>query len=119
MRAGVNVRSYRPVQVSFRSAKPAAPRLGMSLSSIQRKWLSLMVASALVIGVAGTQFLHGRMVEMRTNAEKVRTVNNHISTENIRLLSMRAQLTSKDHVAALAGKKLNLFEPGQGQVHRM
>lgn len=119
MRAGVNVRSYRPVQVSFRSAKPAAPRMSLNLSSAQRKWLCLMVGSALVIGVTGTQFFHGRMVEMRTNAEKVRTVNGHISTENIRLLSMRAQLTSKDHIVALAGKKLNLFEPGQGQLHRM
>lgn len=119
MRAGVSVRSYRPVQVSFRSAKPAAPRLGLHLSSAQRKWLSLMVGSALVIGVAGTQFFHGRMVDMRGGAEKVRTANARISTENIRLLSVRAQLTSKDHILALAGKKLNLFEPGQGQWHRM
>lgn len=119
MRAGVNVRSYRPVQASLRSARPVTPRVGLSISSVQRKWIALMVGSALVMGVGVTQFFHGRMVEMRSRAEKVRTVNAHISTENIRLLSVRAQLSSKDHILALAGKKLHLFEPGQGQWHRM
>jgi len=107
------------VQVSSRSAKPAAPRFSLSISGEQRKWITLMVVFALVTGVAVTQFFHGQMVDMRSRAEKVRTLNANISTENIRLLSVRAQLTSKGHIVTLAGKKLNLFEPGQGQVHRM
>ena len=78
-----------------------------------------MATVGLVLGLVVTQFFHGQMVDMRSRAEKVRILNTSISNENIRLLSVRAQLASKNHIISLAGKKLNLFEPGQGQVHRM
>jgi hypothetical protein len=78
-----------------------------------------MVAVVLVAGLTITQFFHGQMVDMRSRAEKVRILNTNINNENVRLLSVRAQLASKAQIVTIAGKKFNLFEPGQGQVHRM
>jgi hypothetical protein len=78
-----------------------------------------MAAIVLVAGLTITQFIHGQMVDMRSRAEKVRILNTNISNENVRLLSVRAQLASRAQIVTIAGKKLNLFEPGQGQVHRM
>ena len=120
MGSNANVRIYRPPQqVASRARRREAPWFSLGLSTELRKWAAVMATVALVLGLVVTQFFHGQMVDMRSRAEKVRILNTNISNENVRLLSVRAQLASRTQIVSLAGKKLNLFEPVQGQVHRM
>lgn len=116
----VSVKTYRPrQQVSFREERRSNTRFSFSMSGKARKYSAILVAVALVAGLTITQFFHGQMTDMRVRAEQVRAKNTAVGNENVRLLAVRAQLASKTHIAALVGTKLNLFEPGKGQVRRM
>lgn len=91
----------------------------ITLSPAVRKVVVIMVATALVMGLAITQFFHGQVVDTRTRVMQLQSKNAVISNENIRLLAARAQLASKTKIVSHAGVRLNLFEPEKGQVHRM
>jgi len=121
MTRNVSVRSYRPRQQVFSKAKSRQQSRGsaLHLPLEQGKALAVMLAVALVIAVALTQFFHGKMTDMQARAEQLRARNSAIANENVRLLAARAQVASKTQVAALAKTKLKLFEPDQGQVRRM
>lgn len=120
MTPNVSVRTYRPrQQASIREERQANPRFNTCLSGETRKYIAVVVAVALVAGLAITQFFYGQMMDMRARAEQLRGQNASIYNENVRLLAFRAQLASKTHVVAIAGTKLNLFEPDKGQVRRM
>ena len=120
MTPNVSVRTYRPrQQASLREERQANPRFNACLSGETRKYIAVVVAVALVAGLAITQFFYGQMMDMRARAEQLRGQNASIYNENVRLLASRAQLASKTHVVAIAGTKLNLFEPDKGQVRRM
>jgi len=115
-----SVRTYRPRQQVFAKAKPRKrARFAFHLPIAQGKVLAVMAASALVIGLALTQFFHGQTVAMQAGADQLRARNTAIANENVRLLAARAQVASKTQVAILARTKLKLFEPDQGQVRRM
>lgn len=115
----VNVRTYRPQPVSSKTGRKAAPRFNMTLSGEQWRCIAILVAIALVAGLTITHFFHGKLVDMRARAEKLRVVNTAIGNENVRLLANRAQLSSKTYIVSRVGTKLNLFEPEKGQLHRM
>lgn len=120
MTPNVSVRTYRPrQQASLREERQANPRFNVCLSGETRKYIAVVVVVALVAGLAITQFFYGQMMDMRARAEQLRGQNASIYNENVRLLAFRAQLASKTHVVAIAGTKLNLFEPDKGQVRRM
>jgi demethoxyubiquinone hydroxylase (CLK1/Coq7/Cat5 family) len=120
MMPNVSVRTYRPrQQAAPRETRREKPRNGLGLSAETRKYLAIMVAVALVAGLVVTQFFYGQMMDMRSRAEQLRGLNTSVYNENVRLLAFRAQLASRSHVAALAGTKLNLYEPDKGQVRRM
>ena len=120
MMTNVSVRTYRPrQQAALRDSRREKPRGGLRLSGEVRKYLAIMVAVALVVGLVITQLFYGQMMDMRARAEQLRGLNASVSNENVRLLAFRAQLASKSHVVALASTKLNLHEPDKGQVRRM
>jgi Tfp pilus assembly protein PilO len=116
----VSVRTYKPRQQAFSKKKQwTGHRINLNLSSEAGKIVAGMLALALVVGLTFTHILHGQISTLSARAEQMRADNKNTANENVRLLAARAQLTSKTHVAALAGTKLNLFEPDKGQVRRM
>ncbi|ADW16864.1 hypothetical protein Despr_0688 [Desulfobulbus propionicus DSM 2032] len=120
MTPNVSVRTYRPrQQAALREDRQVKSRWSVPLSGGVRKYLAIMVIAGLVAGLVITQFFYGQMMDMRVQAEQLRSVNTKIYNENVRLLAFRAQLASKKQIVALAGTKLNLFEPEKGQVRRM
>lgn len=115
-----NVRAYRPRQVMFANKKPENHSPGASLpSSNQCKLLALTAAAALIISLGLMQYLHCRIGELRAGIDRLQARNSIISQENTRLEAIGAQVASRTQVVALAKRKLKLFEPDHGQVHRM
>jgi hypothetical protein len=116
----INVRAYRPRQVTLAKEKHRKKtRRFVLLSPDQRKQPGLMVVMALVMGLGLTQFFHVRIVELRARIDQLQTSNAVIANENNRIEAASVQLTSKTQIVALAKRKLKLFEPDHGQVRRM
>ena len=116
----VSVRTYRPRQMSaMREEKQEKARNPLRMSGTLRRFAVVSCLVALVAGLLVTQFFYGQMMEMRAKAEKLQGTNTQIYTQNVSLLAQRAQLSSKDRMVAVAGAKLQLFEPDQRQVRRM
>jgi hypothetical protein len=114
-----SVRVYRPRQQALSRDKRRQQPWSIKLSSAQARFVTVLAAAAMVMGLLVTQCIHGQIVDLQVKAEQLRTKNTSTTNENVRLLAARAQLTSKMQVAALAGTRLNLFEPEKGQVRRM
>lgn len=119
MASNVNIRSYRLQQASHKAGRRKLFLSKITVSQESRKVIVVMVALALVMGLALTQFFHGQVANTRTKAMQLQSKNAVIANENMRLLAARAQLASKTKIVAHAGAKLHLFEPEKGQVHRM
>lgn len=120
MRPTINVRIYRPHQVTLAMGKPKKNTRHLVLLSVnQWKLLVLIVVSALVIGLGLTRFFHGRIVELRAKVTQLQTKNTAIVDEYNSAVAASAQAASKIQVATMAKRKLHLFEPDQGQVRRM
>ena len=119
MASTVNIRTYRPQQLSVRESRRAIPHLRIARGREQRRVLSVAASIALVAGLAITQLLHGRISDALERSQQLQARNITVANENIRLLATRAQLASKTHIVSLAERKLNLFEPDKGQVRRM
>jgi len=116
----INARPYRPRQVILaRENSKKNTRHLMLLSQKQCKQLGLIIMAALVIGLGLTRFFHDRIVELRTKVAQLQTSNTTIADEYRSLCTTSAHLASKTQVAALAQKKLHLFEPDHWQVRRM
>jgi hypothetical protein len=115
-----NVRAYRPRQIMRANVKPEINARRASLPSPnQCKLLALMAAAALMISLGLMQYLQVRIVELRARIDQLQASNIAISRENTRIEAIGAQVASRTQVVALAKKKLKLFEPDHGQVHRM
>ncbi len=119
MATQINTRVYRPPPMAIKSEPRAWGSIRLVLSAGQKRMLAIAVGVALVAGLAATQMVAGRIDAAQTRAQQVQAANATISNENVRLLATRAQLASKTHITALAERKLRLFEPVKGQVHRM
>ncbi|MGD9949332.1 MAG: hypothetical protein AB7U29_12765 [Desulfobulbus sp.] len=116
----VSVRTYRPRQMgSFQGTRQEKSRLSLRLSNTVRRFLAVTCLVALVAGLLVTQYFYGQMMEMRAQAEQLRGLHAQMYNHNVGLRAHRAQLSSKDHVVAVASVKLNLYEPDQRQVRRM
>ena len=113
------IRNYRLQQTTLKAGRRKVPLFNLVLSREERNILAIIVAVALVTGLAITQFFHGQVVDTKARALQLQSKNSAISNENVRLLATRAQLASKLHIVSYARAKLNLFEPEKGQVHRM
>ncbi len=119
MATQINTRAYRPPQMAFKSEPRTWGCIRLALSAGQKKILAIAVGVGLVTGLAATQMVAGRIDAAQVRAQQLQVANATISNENVRLLAARAQLASKTHITALAERKLRLFEPVKGQVHRM
>ena len=119
MATQINTRVYRSPQMAFKSEPRAWSSIRLALSAGQKKILAIAVGLALVAGLAATQMVAGRIEAAQAKAQRLQATNATVSNENVRLLAARAQLASKTHITALVERKLRLFEPVKGQVHRM
>jgi uncharacterized protein HemX len=119
MASNVTARNYRLRQAPIKAGRRKSSLFNVTVSGEVRRVMAIMVAIALVMGLAITQFFHGRVVDTKASVIQLQSKNAAVSNENIRLLAARAQLTSKAKIVSHAGTKLNLFEPEKGQVHRM
>jgi len=119
MASNVNIRSYKLQQASLKAGRRKVFLANITISPEVKKVTAIIVAFALVAGLAITQFFHGQVVNTKAMVMLLQSKNSVIGNENVRLLAARAQLASKTQVASHAGAKLNLFEPEKGQVHRM
>lgn len=115
----MNTRIYKPAQMAFQSEERKTPVIRLQLSGGQKRLLAIVAGMGLVAILAAGQFIAGRIVAAEAIIEHLQSVNGTLANENVRLLAARAQLSSKAHVAALVERKLRLFEPLKGQVHRM
>lgn len=115
----VQIRNYRQRQAACTSKRQGLPKITINLRSYQMKILLAGAALAVVMGSIMTHGLYGRILASQERVQQLRAEHNVIATKNMQLLAARAQLTSRTHVLALAEKKLKLFEPEKGQVHRM
>jgi len=115
-----NVRAYRPRQVPPVSNMPAKKARPMGLTSPgQWKLLGATTAAVLIISLGLMQFFHARIVALQVRIDRLQTCNAAIAAENKRIEAVGDQVGSRSQVVALAKRKLNLFEPDHGQVHRM
>ena len=120
MMPNVSVRTYRPRQMAaMREEQVEKSRNPLCLSGALRRFAVAACLVALVAGLVITQLFYGQMMEMRAKAEQLQGANTRIYNQNVSLLAQRAQLSSKDRVLAVAGIRLQLFEPDQRQVRRM
>jgi uncharacterized protein HemX len=119
MASNVNIRSYRLQQASLKAGRRKVFLSKISISSEAQKVMAIMVAIALITGLAITQFFHGHIVKTKNSVMQLQSKNAVVGNENMRLLATRAQLASKTKIVSLARVKLHLFEPEKGQVHRM
>ena len=119
MVTNVNVRNFRQKPMSLTSTRPAKPGIRISFPAEYLRYLLAAVVLAAVMGSIMSYGLHGRILGARERVQQLRAENSIVATKNVHLLAARAQLASKLQVVALAEKKLKLFEPEKGQVHRM
>lgn len=116
----VSVRTYRPRQmVSYQGNQRVKHHFALQLSQRAGRFLAGICLAALVVGLLVTQYFYGQMMEMRTQIEQLRGLHAQMYDRNMELRTHRAQLSSKDHIVAVASVKLNLYEPDQRQVRRM
>ena len=95
------------------------PKPWLVLSQGSVKMLLGFVALAVVTGSIMTYGLYGRIQKTEHRVQQLQAENSVITTRHMQLRAARAQLSSKSHILALVEKRLRLYEPGKGQVHRM
>jgi cell division protein FtsL len=79
----------------------------------------IVLVAATVVVIALSQFLHWQIIREQGLLNQLQTVRTAKGSDNMALLAERAKLTSKTHVAAVAGARLGLYLPADGQVHRL
>jgi len=89
------------------------------MSAPLRRAVVLVLCAAVVLVMACGQFLHWRIMNGSRVAEQLQAVSSDLAVENMNLLARRARLMSPEHVVAMAAVRLDLHEPGKGQVHRL
>lgn len=123
MRPKIHVHVYRPRQVPLAKGTPVTKQKRRQFDlhfPLKCKPLALAAVAALGIGLGVTQFFHGKVAELQVKVGELQASNIAIVAENNRLLATSDQVISKQQVvAALAKKKVKLYEPDQGQVRRM
>lgn len=115
----INTRTYRPAQIAYRSERGKLPGLQVTLSSGQKKILAAFASMVVLTMLVVAGLIAGRIDTIEARVQQLQVANIALANEHVRLLASRAQLSSKDHITALAERKLHLFEPVKGQVHRM
>lgn len=81
--------------------------------------MSLMTIAALGIGLGLTQYLHGRISELRTSTEILKVEHGVIAENKYRLEMVEAQIGAKSQIISQAKRKLRLMEPEQWQLQQL
>lgn len=115
----MNSRMYRPRSVTIGMRRQMSSRSGQVLTKRMKKPLVLVLAAALIIVFAGSQFMHWRIVNADDRFQQIQAVRTDMGSENIKLLAQRAHLMSEQHIASVAAVKFDLQLPGEGQVKRL
>ncbi len=114
-------RKYGALRVSVarrRQRQSAVANLLELLATVDRT--VVISCCAVVFGVVCcSQFLEWQAGKVEGHLEKVSLVQRQLNDQHIVLRSKRAQLMSEKHIQAIAGARLELFVPNQGQVHKM
>ncbi len=118
--SNVSVRPYRPtstIPVSRRQVRRSAP-VSILSPSFKRQLLGVLGAAALaVLGISQVfSWQSGRLANELAADQQVKK---SLRAEHDALLAEREYLTSKSHIQAVAGVRLELFDPTTGQIHKM
>ncbi|PIE60013.1 MAG: hypothetical protein CSA32_00985 [Desulfobulbus propionicus] len=100
---------------------------GSQAGSLSSFFPSLLVYRSLLIAVvlmAAVLLSAGYIIGLKTAhmQETIAQQNRELqqlNSEKIRLLAERARLMSREHIVAVAGKKLQLYPPEKKQIHHM
>ena len=119
MMTGINSRMFRPNAVAVGMRQQVAARSDWAMSRRLAKLVTLILCVSIFIVFAFSQLMHWHIVSTINKLDKLQSVRNQFGTENIALLATKAQLTSKEYIVELAGKRYQLHLPEQGQVRRL
>jgi len=116
---GGSVQSYRPPQT--RSLASAAGRSGVR--GLTLSWSGLRIAAPLVLAIVllagiGVRLSAQRCAHMEERLRRLALQRRELGDANIELLARRARLLSRPEITAAAARRLELFPPAKGQVHR-
>lgn len=81
--------------------------------------LSLMTIAALGIGLGLTQYVHGRIAELRTTTDILQLEHGVIVENKSRLEMLAEQIGAKSLIVSQAKRKLRLVEPEQRQLQKL
>lgn len=122
MISNTQIRSYR-----YSCTQTSRPQIHLagswlrlfSLNGQQRTAVLVLAVFACCAGLLSSFSLHARTTAVQSANAQIQQQNAALYDENIRLLSARAQLSSKERISKIAGTRLQLFEPTADQVQRM
>ncbi len=81
--------------------------------------VGIVAGVALVFTLCLNQLVSWQVNKVEQQINMAISQEKELSNERIRLLSMRARLSSAEHIQAVAGVRLDLYKPEKGQVHKM
>ena len=120
MITNISVRPYRSA-CNASLARRKVRRKSLAISppkQLQRPLAAILIGVLLV--VAGTSQLFSWQIQRTQQMlQQVQQQQKGLDDLHMVLLAKRAQLTSESHIQALAGARLELYVPAQGQVHQM
>ncbi|NLZ16231.1 MAG: hypothetical protein GX087_00640 [Desulfobulbaceae bacterium] len=122
MISNTQIRPYRYPCAQASGPKIHLAGLGLrffNLSGQQRAAVLVLAAFACSVGLLSSFSIHAKANTVQAAIIQIQQHNTALYDENIRLLSARAQLSSKERISKIAGTRLQLFEPRADQVQRM
>ncbi len=118
MIANVGVRTYRPAQPAHFNRQRVAAR-PVTFSAAFIKFFGGILVAAVFAAMATTQVLNWWVLGAESRVEQLQASRDVTLKEYQRLTNIRDQLKSPNRMQAVAGVKLDLYVPGEGQVHKM
>ncbi|MBM9511077.1 cell division protein FtsL [Desulfogranum marinum] len=122
MITNVSVRPYRPGTVCTTSvARRKVRRKPLAISPLKhlQRPLAVILIAAVVLVAGVSQLFSWQIQRAQKTLQQVQQQRKVLDDSHMILLAKRAQLTSESHIQALAGARLELYVPSQGQVHKM
>ena len=119
MIVNAQVRPYRCQTRTAGIRQRVAANHSSEMSMPLRRAVIVVLCVAFFLVVAGGQFMHWRIMKGAQVVEQLQSVSSGLAAENMTLLAQRARLMSPEHIEAVAAVRLDLHEPGKGQVRRL
>ncbi len=119
MFAGITSRVFKPQAGVIGVRQQVAVRTDGMVSQRLARLVALILGIALLIVFAFSQLMHWHIASTVTRLDQLQSARNEYGSEKMRLLAARAQLTSREYVTELAGRKFQLHAPQKGQVRSL